>query len=261
MVEEDKDGNTRNRGQAVMIVGHTFNRKSDSVRLWNTDINCVMVSPKVIYLKRMFHEHRYDKDHIDLGTEEMKPDNAVNDDQQRILVKITMWHHPIGSPSFLVYCSIHYNASHSTIHATPSISPMYTILLDDGITIKASFCHLAQVGHNIPANNSPGSSTFEGLPHFLQHGSKITMDHDIIFHKGCLVYSAGGFRFDILRHPRCTKVEKSLSLPDFKHNLITLVGYNVTIPGYFTFNFYIQQCTIGYLISTNNLIGLCPPSL
>ena len=73
----------------------------------------------------------------------------------------------------------------------PEMAPSqsdYTITMDDGTTTTVKFEDLVKEAS--PAN--PASATipeaFEGLPHFLRLGSKITMDHAGIFHKGFLGY-------------------------------------------------------------------------
>ena len=77
-------------------------------------------------------------------------------------------------------------------HDTAPSQSDYTITLDDGKTRIVTFEDLTQEAS--PTN--PASATipeaFEGLPHFLYMGSKITMDHTGIFHKGFLGYIKEG---------------------------------------------------------------------
>ena len=56
----------------------------------------------------------------------------------------------------------------------------------------ATFEDLVKVGQPTSSSSLPESSIFEGLPHFLRHNSKITMDHEGAFHKGFLMYSQEG---------------------------------------------------------------------
>jgi len=105
-----------------------------------------------------------------------------------------------------------------TEEAAPSQSD-YTITLNDGKTTTVKFKDL--IKEVSPSN--PASATipeaFEGLSHFLQLGSKITMDHAGIFHKGFLGYIKGGrYSFNVRRNSRSTKIDWSIPLPQFKKN-------------------------------------------
>ena len=75
-----------------------------------------------------------------------------------------------------------------------------------------------------------------------------------------------GFRFDIRRHPRSTKVEKSVPLPNFKQTWTTLVGDDIIIPGHSTVSSFLRPSSSNNapsanFVSAKNLVSPCPPSL
>ena len=150
-------------------------------------------------------------------------------------------------------------------HDTAPSQSDYTITLDDVKTRIVTFEDLTQ--ETSPTN--PASATipeaFEGLPHFLQMGSKITMDHAEIFHKGFLGYiKERGYTFDIRRNSRSTKVDWSVPLPQFKQNWTNLVGEDIIIPGHSTVSSFLQSTTSNNapsanFVSAKNLLGQCPP--
>ena len=74
--------------------------------------------------------------------------------------------------------------------------------------------------------DAPDPLVFDGMPHFLRAGSKITMDHDGAFHKGYLNYTPeGGFRFEVRRNARSLKTVLEVPLPNlFKQHWTNLVG-------------------------------------
>jgi len=153
---------------------------------------------------------------------------------------------------------------------TPEKAPSqsdYTTTLDDGTTTTVKFEDLIKEAS--PAN--PLSATipeaFGGLSHFLRLGSKITMDHAGIFHKGFLGYTKeGGYTFEVRRNSRSTKVDWSVLLPQFKQNWTNLVREDIIIPGHSTVSSFLQPTTSNNapsanFVSAKNLLGQCLPSL
>ena len=145
----------------------------------------------------------------------------------------------------------------------------YVVALDTGGTIEVSFEDLIKPGRSDqpPQANTPDPSVFDGMPHFLRVGSKITMDHDGAFHKGYLNYTAdGGFRFEVRRNARSLKTVLEVPLPDFKQHWTTLIGENIIIPGHTTVSSFLRPTTSNNApsarhVSAKNLLSPCPPSL
>ena len=55
-MKDGKDGKTGDRGELMMFVGYPSNCESDSVRMWNPQMNRVVMTRNVIWMKRMFFE-------------------------------------------------------------------------------------------------------------------------------------------------------------------------------------------------------------
>ena len=83
----------------------------------------------------------------------------------------------------------------------PEDDARYTILFDDGTQENIPFVDLAKPASTTATPTPPGDDPFQGLPHFLKRGSKITLDHEGQFVKGFLSHdSKGGFTFDVRRN-------------------------------------------------------------
>jgi len=158
---------------------------------------------------------------------------------------------------------------HNAALTSPSAAPPsneYTISLDDGTTNYVKFEGLIEDSstNNQPSPEVPAS--FTGLPHFLQLGSKVTMDHADAFHKGFLSYAKeGGYTFDVRRNSQSQKVEWQVPLPNFKQNWTNLVGEDVLIPGHSTVSSFLPSSTSNNtpstdFVSAKNLFDQCPPS-
>ncbi len=78
VVKEGKDSKTGSKDIVMMFVGYPANRETDSVRIWNPDKNGVVTSQDVIWLKRMFFEHKV----------EVEPFNMSEDDKVKVKVKV-----------------------------------------------------------------------------------------------------------------------------------------------------------------------------
>ncbi|KAL7523063.1 hypothetical protein ACHAWF_000973, partial [Thalassiosira exigua] len=84
----------------------------------------------------------------------------------------------------------------------------YVVHMDDGTTREVDYADLLGRASADGVPSPPTSDPFKSLPHFLQRGSKLTMDFDGAFHKGYLEHSSeGGFRFDVRRNARSKKVD------------------------------------------------------
>ena len=53
----------------MMFVGYPFNCESDSIRMWNMEMNRIFLMWDVIWLKRMFFEQENISDAIELDAE------------------------------------------------------------------------------------------------------------------------------------------------------------------------------------------------
>ena len=65
-------------------------------------------------------------------------------------------------------------------------SPPYVILLDNGITVERSYDNIikdTRDDKSTPKSTS-NAAALEGIPHFLRHDFKVTMDNKGGFHKG-----------------------------------------------------------------------------
>ncbi|KAL7525050.1 hypothetical protein ACHAWF_001186 [Thalassiosira exigua] len=81
------------------------------------------------------------------------------------------------------------NTAASDGDASPS---SYTILLDDGTTVKRSFEDLTSSAPTACPPSDVIPNPFESLPHFLQLNAKLTMDHEGSFHNGYLGHTPEG---------------------------------------------------------------------
>ena len=100
------------------------------------------------------------------------------------------------------------------------------ILLYSGTTVDKSYDDLIQASlDDTPPSNSPrNSAALEGIPHFLCHDSKVTMDHKGGFHMGYINSSPeSGFQFIFISNTRSRKVDFSIPLPYFKQHWTTLL--------------------------------------
>ena len=83
-------------------------------------------------------------------------------------------------------------------------------------------------------------------------------------HKGYLQYSPeGGFRFDIRRNLQSTKIEKSITLPDFIQRWTHLFGEDILIPGHGTVSSFLKSSTSNNAPSANFVSAKetsCPPA-
>ena len=149
-----------------------------------------------------------------------------------------------------------------------AISLTYTILLDDGSTIESSFEDLAKPGKPSSSPNSATvTSSLEGIPTCLHPNSKVTMDHEGVFHKGYIhLLPEGGFQFVVRRNARSTKIDWSVPLPNFKQSWTTLMGDDILFPGHKTVSSFLRSNTLNNapsanFVSAKNLLAPCPPSL
>jgi len=85
-VNEGKDGKTGNRYQAIMMsIGYLYNCKEHSVKMWNLDMNRVIISRDEIWLKRMFYERGNNRESLQLVPKEANDEDeafnakAIND--------------------------------------------------------------------------------------------------------------------------------------------------------------------------------------
>jgi hypothetical protein len=90
----------------------------------------------------------------------------------------------------------------------PEDDARYTILFDDGTQANVPFIDLAKPASTTATPSPPGNNPFSSLPHFLQRGSKITLDHEGQFVKGFLSHDKKeGFTIDVRRNSRRMKVD------------------------------------------------------
>ena len=95
-----------------------------------------------------------------------------------------------------------------TSQADAPQSNEYTISMDDGTTTTIKFEDLIKEASTNKQASTNVPEAFTGLPHFLQLGFKVTMDHADSFHKGFLGYAKEGvYTFNVRRNSRSQKVE------------------------------------------------------
>jgi hypothetical protein len=118
-----------------------------------------------------------------------------------------------------------------------------------------------------PPTSEDLPDAFSGLPTFLRHNSKITMDYNGSYQKGFLQYSPeAGFSFTVKRNLRSSKVDTRVPLPDFRQSWSTLVGENVILPGHTSISSFLRpnssnNAPFAQFVSAKNLLNPCPPSL
>ena len=149
-------------------------------------------------------------------------------------------------------------------------SPPYVILLYSGTTIEKLYDDLIKDSRDdtSPPKSPSNAAALEGIPHFLRHDSKVTMDHKGEFHEGYINYSPeSGFQFIFRINERSRKVDFSVPLPDFKQHWTTLLGYNRLVPGHSTVSSFIKSAascknppSLNY-VSAKHLLSPCPTSL
>ncbi|KAL7549847.1 hypothetical protein ACHAWF_013106, partial [Thalassiosira exigua] len=189
--------------------------------------------------------------------EPFPPGTRVNVKRDEAVVRGTIQRVPIFASPLVQTAASQDDASPSS----------YAILLDDGTTVERSFEDLTS---SSPADRPPSETApnpFASLPHFLQLNAKLTMDHEGSFHKGYLGHTPeGGFRFEVRRNLRSTKIDRTVPLPDFHVQWPTLLGEDVLIPGHSTVSTFLKPSTSNNapsanFVSAKNLFSPCPPSL
>ena len=122
----------------------------------------------------------------------------------------------------------------------------YVILLDYGTTVDKSYDGLIQAGRDDASHSkSPSNAAaLDGIPHFLLHDSKVTMDHKGASHKGCInYYPEFGFQFIVRWNAKSRKIDFTVPLPDFKHHCTTLLGDDRLFPGHSTVSSFLKSAT------------------
>ena len=156
----------------------------------------------------------------------------------------------------------------SSITSADEQSTEYTVLLDNGTTTTISFEDLTSDSHRESSSDSPPiPNSHSNLPHFLQSGCKVTMDHDGAYHKGYIYCSPeGGYQFVVYRNHRSNSIDFSVPLHNFKQSWSTLVGEDIIFPGHSTVSSFLKSQTNNSApsashVSAKNLLSPCPPSL
>ena len=77
------------------------------------------------------------------------------------------------------------NLDNNSISSNTQESPPYVILLESGTTVDKSYDNLIQdIQDDSPPSKSPSNAAaLEGIPHFLRHDSKVTIDYKEAFYK------------------------------------------------------------------------------
>ena len=140
--------------------------------------------------------------------------------------------------------------------------------MDNGTTTTISFEDLTSDSQRESSSDLPPiPNSHSDLPHFLQPGCKVTMDHDGAYHKGYIYCSPeGGYQFVVYRNHRSTSIDFSVPLRNFKQSWSTLVGDDIIFPGHSTVSSFLKSQTNNSAPSANhvsakNLLSPCPPSL
>ena len=159
------------------------------------------------------------------------------------------------------------SSSANNDEGAPDDEARYTILIDDGTQENVPFIDLAKPASTTASPSPPGNDPFSSLPHFLQRGSKITLDHEGQFVKGFLSHhEKEGFTFDVRRNSRSAKVDWQVTLTDLPRTWSTLVGEDLLLPGHSTVSSFLRPSTknnapSANFVSAKNLLGPCPASL
>ena len=77
-------------------------------------------------------------------------------------------------------------SDNDSISSETQESPPSVILLDSGTNVEKSYDDLIQDGQDDadPSKSPSNAATLEGIPHFVCHDFKVTMDHKGELHKG-----------------------------------------------------------------------------
>ena len=110
----------------------------------------------------------------------------------------------------------------------PESTP-YVIILEFVTTFEKSYEDLIQaVWDDVLPSNLKNAAALDGIPHFLCHYFKVTMDHKGESHKGYINYSPEfGLQFIVRQNARSRKIDFTVPLPDFKQHWTTIIGGDI----------------------------------
>jgi len=114
----------------------------------------------------------------------------------------------------------HVQTAAGPTHKAATSQRDYTITLDDGTTTTIKFEDLIKVASRVNPASTSIPEAFEGLSHFLRLGSKITMDHAGICHKGFLAYTKEGGHTLMLD----TTLDQQRSIGQFHYHNLSRIG-------------------------------------
>jgi hypothetical protein len=148
-------------------------------------------------------------------------------------------------------------------------SPLYTVLFDNGTSASTPLQDMASIIPKPPVDIGSSDSQDSLLPPFLWLNSKITYEHDGLYHKGFLGKSDGVYRFVFKSHANKRKEEWGVNLPNLPTTWVDLIVEGILVPGHVSHSFLRpsnspQQSTfdpIASFVSAVNLHQECPPTL
>ena len=118
--------------------------------------------------------------------------------------------------------------------------------MESGTTVENSYDELIQAGQDdaSPSKSTSNAADLGGIPNFLRHYSKVTMDHKGAFHKGYINYSPEfDFQFIVRRNARSRKIDFTVPLTDFKQHWTTLIWGNILLPDHSTVSSFLKPAT------------------
>ena len=162
------------------------------------------------------------------------------------------------------------NSYKDSISSDTQESAPYVILLDSGTTVYKYYENTIQDSRDdtTPSKSPSNATSLEGIPQFLCHDYKITMDQKGELQKGYINYSPeSGFQFIFRRNARSRNIDFSVPLLDFKKAL----DYHPGRRQIFSWTLHSQiipkisnnlknSPSLNY-ISAKHIISPCPPSL
>ena len=141
----------------------------------------------------------------------------------------------------------------------PTRSPQYLILFDNSSTKSVPAWDMPSFIPK-PHTNASDSDSSHLLPPFLRINSKITLYHEVQYHKGYLTKSSdGAYSFSYKSHVNKKHPDWSVPLPSFPDTWHELCAEGILYPGH-SLSSLIQDTSANFA-SAASLLRECPCSL
>ena len=138
------------------------------------------------------------------------------------------------------------NSYKDSISSDTQESAPYVILLDSGTTVYKYYENTIQDSRDdtTPSKSPSNATSLEGIPQFLWHDYKITMNQKGELQKGYINYSPeSGFQFIFRSNARSRNIDFSVPLLDFKKHWTTIQGDDRFFPGHYTVRSFLKSAT------------------